>query len=154
MLTSRVGAQDIEEGGGKRAIESSIPPYITIRPLLTSTEAGDTTFVEINVATPLHGNACLTFEIDAHALQCIALSAPRAQLNTIEEEGGGNDEEVYIAKELEQGLPYAELRYRKDRKALGFKHRDADGKLKRFSRRITLDHHGSMIPSELAALCE
>lgn len=50
--------------------------------------------------------------------------------------------------------PYPELRHRKDRKALGFKYRDADGEMKRVSRRITIDHHGSMIPSELAALCE
>ena len=89
-------------------------------------------------------------------MKCIALSAPRAQLSAFEkdtEEGIDEDEEA-IAKELQRGLPYPELRYRKDRKAIGFKYHDADGKMKRDSKRITLDHHGSMIPSEVAALCE
>ena len=89
-------------------------------------------------------------------MKCIALSAPRAQLSAFDKdtmEGIDEDEEA-IAKELQRGLPYPELRYRKDRKSIGFKYHDGDGRQKRVSNRITLDHHGSIIPSELAALCE
>ena len=117
-------------------IEKKVPPYITINALLTFTEAGDTKLVEVNGATPLNNRSCLTFEIDAYTLKCIALSAPRAKLSAFDEDTkeGIDEEEEAIAKELQRGLPYPELRYRKDRKSIGFKYHDGDGRQKLVSK--------------------